>query len=109
VQDDIVPLLKPITLPNGTVTDHVFMPKGTDVSIQTEVMNCARALWGEDAAVFRPSRWMEPLPEGAQAMAGYRHLATFLDGPKVYVRVTVRGCMLRSLRLQMSRSRFRGH
>jgi cytochrome P450 len=59
--------------------------KGTTVAVQMEVMNRSKALWGDDAWEFRPERWLEPLPEGALDVAGYRHLMTFLDGPKVYV------------------------
>jgi cytochrome P450 len=75
----------PITLPNGTATDKIVLTKGTTISIQTEVMNRSQALWGEDAAEFHPGRWLEPLPGGAQAIVGYHHLMTFLDGPKACV------------------------
>jgi cytochrome P450 len=81
----VIPLYTPITLPNGEVTDKLVIAKGTTVGVHEQVLNRSRALWGDDAWEFKPERWLKPegLPSGAQEITGYRHLMTFLDGPKV--------------------------
>jgi hypothetical protein len=82
-KDDVLPLSKPITLADGSVTDQVIIAKGTTVAVNMPVMNRVRELWGDDAHLFRPERWIEGLPARAQEISGYRHLLTFLDGPKM--------------------------
>jgi cytochrome P450 len=77
--DDILPLSKPIMLPDGSVTDKIVIAKGTPVAVNEEVLNRSKALWGEDAWDFRPERWLDGVPERAQEIAGSRH------GPKVFV------------------------
>jgi cytochrome P450 len=67
------------------MTDRIVVAKKTTVSIPIAVINRNKAFWGEDAWDFRPDRWLEPLPAGALEIPGYRHLTSFLDGPKVYV------------------------
>jgi hypothetical protein len=84
-KDDILPLSEPITLPDGSITDKIMIAKGTPVAVNEEVLNRSKALWGEDAWDFRPERWLDGVPKRAQDIAGYRHLMTFLDGPKVFV------------------------
>jgi hypothetical protein len=42
-------------------------------------------VWGEDAWEFRPDRWLEGLPPATEGVSGYKHLLTFLDGPKAWV------------------------
>jgi len=56
--------------------------------ISMECMNRSAAFWGEDAKVFRPSRWLENahgengIPAKAKEIQGHRHLLTFVDGPR---------------------------
>jgi hypothetical protein len=83
-RDDVIPLFAPVVLPGGTRTNRIFVRKGTLVTIEIDIVNRMHALWGEDAWEFRPDRWLKPLPEGAQAIAGYHHLSSFGDGSKVY-------------------------
>jgi cytochrome P450 len=85
MQDDVLPLSAPITLADGTQTTQLVIAQGTDVSMNSELMNRSRALWGDDAGVFRPERWIEGLPVRAQEISGYKHIMTFLDGPKGYI------------------------
>lgn len=42
------------TLPDGT-----FVPKGSQVEYDIYSMGRDRTIWGEDAEVFRPERWLE--------------------------------------------------
>lgn len=63
--------------------------KGTVVIVPMESMNRSAAFWGEDAKIFRPSRWLGDghgrgeVPDKAKEIQGYRHLLTFSDGPKM--------------------------
>jgi cytochrome P450 len=45
----------------------------------------SKAVGCENPREFRYERWFEHLPNGVLEFADYRHLTSFLDGPKVYV------------------------
>jgi cytochrome P450 len=82
IKDDIIPLSAPITLPDGSSTDRIFIAKGQTVTVPLNAVNRARNFWGEDAKEFRPSRWLASDLGKAQELSTYRHLMTFIDGPK---------------------------
>ena len=42
------------------------MPKGTDVVVAIMGANKSKKIWGEDAEEWKPSRWLNPLPESIQ-------------------------------------------
>jgi len=64
-------------------------------------VNRSEAVWGKDAKVFRPERWLagaggekvagaqagavteEGLSDRAREIQGYHHLLTFVDGPRM--------------------------
>ncbi|OJI87451.1 hypothetical protein ASPTUDRAFT_62106 [Aspergillus tubingensis CBS 134.48] len=49
------------TIPVGGGPDGeapVFVPKGTEVYYSVHVMHRSKELWGDDADVFRPERWL---------------------------------------------------
>ena len=51
-------------------------------------MNLATDIWGEDAAVFKPERWLSPMPDSIEEMKGftvYSHLLTFLGGSRACI------------------------
>jgi len=51
---DMKQVLADDVLPNGT-----FVPKGSSVWYTAYGMARSKKIWGEDAAVFRPARWLE--------------------------------------------------
>lgn len=64
----------------GKVIDGVFVPEGTEVTTQAYVVQRDTALYGGDAEVFRPERWLE----SEEAMLGYEACQfTFGMGPRV--------------------------
>lgn len=83
--DDVIPLSAPIRLPNGQMTDQIFVAAGEKVAVPIRVVNRLRSLWGEDAWEFKPERWLndgEGIPAAAKDIQGHRHLVTFIAGPR---------------------------
>ena len=99
IEDDVVPLSEPIRTKSGELADSLTVAKGTLVAISIESMNRSAAIWGEDAKDFQPSRWLEDAPAKAKEIQGYRHLLTFVNGPRACLgknfavtEFKVRGC-----------------
>ena len=88
IEDDVIPLSEPVRTKYGELVDSLTIAKGTLVAISVKSMNRSAMFWGEDAKVFRPSRWLEDahgqngIPAKAKEINGYRHLLTFADGPR---------------------------
>ncbi|KAL4079902.1 cytochrome P450 [Scleroderma yunnanense] len=83
-EDDVIPLSEPVRTRSGELVDSISVAKGTRVGISVAGMNRSSAVWGPDAKVFRPERWLEEdgIPKRAQEIQAYRHLLTFSDGPR---------------------------
>ena len=83
----MIPLSKPVRTTNGDSTDRICIPKGTVIVVPLAALNCSVSMWGPDAKIFRPSRWLAEKegaqPVNAETMHGYRHLMTFGDGPRM--------------------------
>lgn len=58
-----------------------LVPKGTPVIISPWALATSTALWGPDAAEFRPERWLNGEMNGGGASSSYAFL-TFLAGPR---------------------------
>ncbi|KAF9224543.1 cytochrome P450 [Gyrodon lividus] len=88
IEDDVVPLSEPIRTKSGQLVDSLSISKGTFIAISMQSINRSAALWGEDAKVFNPSRWLDDehgqnsIPAKAKEIQGHRHLLTFADGPR---------------------------
>lgn len=83
--DVSLPLSVPVTTAHGEVVDRVHVPAGTVLVLPANALHVAEAVWGGDAKVFEPARWLEGLanvPERAREIQGHRHLLTFIDGPR---------------------------
>lgn len=61
-----------------TLADHVI-PKGTTVIVPIWGVNASPALWGPDAADFRPERWLESPSGGCKSNHAFQ---TFIAGPR---------------------------
>ncbi|KAJ7682538.1 cytochrome P450 [Mycena polygramma] len=86
-KDDVLPLSVPIQTADGQLVDTVFVRKGQWAKLPVECINRSEALWGPDAKIFNPARWLES-DRGvgqyrARELQGHRHLLTFSDGPRV--------------------------
>ncbi|KAA1477772.1 cytochrome P450 [Dentipellis sp. KUC8613] len=83
VADDVIPLSTPIA---GTSITELAIKAGTTVSIPVrDGVNVDPAIWGPDAHVFRPERWLEEggLPESVRSIHALGNILTFGDGPKI--------------------------
>ncbi|KAH7883794.1 cytochrome P450 [Phlebopus sp. FC_14] len=74
-----VPLLEPLP---GTTDLHLIIPKGTVLSMPVNVIHRDKSVWGPDADLFRPERWLH------RSTRNSRDLFAFSLGP--------RGCLGRS-------------
>ncbi|KAF8905718.1 cytochrome P450 [Gymnopilus junonius] len=90
-EDDILLLKEPIKDASGRLTEKIYLPKGTKVIVPNHFLNVDPEIWGPDAAVFNPDRWLnDPLMkleksvDDSSASAKGR-LWTFGEGPRVCV------------------------
>lgn len=85
-EDDVIPVLYPLTTKDGQVVDHIVVKKGQGVSVPIRLLGRSTVFWGEDAKEFKPQRWLDMQEEKnslkAKELSGYRHLLTFSDGPR---------------------------
>ena len=59
MRDAVVPLQFPIKdKKTGSEINEIVVRKGTSVYIGLGATNRSNSLWGEDAAEFKPERWM---------------------------------------------------
>ncbi|KAF9646191.1 cytochrome P450 [Thelephora ganbajun] len=81
-EDDILPLFEPIKTQSGTLTTHVPLPEGTNLVLSLAAYNRNKKIWGNDADVFRPERWLEGKERAGPNIGGYYNLLTFATGPR---------------------------
>ncbi|KAH9929191.1 cytochrome P450 [Fomitopsis serialis] len=87
-QDIVMPLSTPIRGVDGTLINEIPVPEGTIVHIGILASNRNPALWGPDAAEWKPERWLNPLPDvvkDAHIPGVYSHLMTFLGGGRACI------------------------
>ncbi|KAG8218158.1 cytochrome P450 [Butyriboletus roseoflavus] len=86
-EDDVIPLSEPVRTKSGQLIENLPIARGTTLSVPFTAVNLSSDIWGEDAKVFKPSRWLEDdrkngIPAKARDVQGHRHLLTFSDGPR---------------------------
>ncbi|KAK2463019.1 hypothetical protein APHAL10511_004674 [Amanita phalloides] len=82
MEDDTLPLAKPIVDRRGNLLSSISLKKGQVVIIPLSAIHKDKSIWGEDALDFRPERW-ECLPESVNAIPGiWSHLLSFWGGPR---------------------------
>ena len=75
----------PLTLREAACNTTILgqrVPKGTTVVVPTWGINSSVALWGPDAADFKPERWMGPGKAGNGGAESNYAFMTFLHGPR---------------------------
>ncbi|KAJ7054835.1 cytochrome P450 [Mycena amicta] len=80
-RDTVLPLSQSITTTDGHIIDRIPIRKGQLLSVSIFSYQRMKSLWGEDADVFDPSRWIEGrVPQGS-ALGPYANLLAFSSGP----------------------------
>lgn len=81
IQDDVIPLSKPVRQTDGSLVDRIPVPKGQAIIVSIVTYNRRKDIWGDDAEEFKPDRWLN-LPDAVRknGIPG-GHLA-FLAGPR---------------------------
>ncbi|KPI45859.1 Cytochrome 4d1 [Cyphellophora attinorum] len=75
----------PLTLRDAAVNTTIlgqFIPKGTKVILCPWAVNFSKELWGPDAEVFNPERWLAPGQANAGGAQSNYSFLTFLHGPR---------------------------
>lgn len=63
MHDAILPLSKPIKDEFGNLITEIPVSKGTTLQISVYGYNRNKDIWGEDATMWKPERWLKPLPD----------------------------------------------
>ncbi|KAI0819414.1 cytochrome P450 [Trametes gibbosa] len=87
-REAVLPLSTPVRGVNGELITAVPLAKNSRIIADVLSCNLDPALWGADAAEWRPQRWMESLPkevEEAHLPGVYSHLMTFIGGSKACI------------------------
>jgi len=87
-QDIVMPLGTPIRGVDGQMISEIVLPKKTSVVVALRASNTNPALWGDDAHLWKPERWLSPLPERvseARIPGIYSNLMTFLGGGRACI------------------------
>ncbi|KIJ32005.1 hypothetical protein M422DRAFT_36040 [Sphaerobolus stellatus SS14] len=81
-KDGTIPLSEPIKMRNGELTKHVSLKAGQSVIISVTAYNRLKNLWGDDANVWNPDRFLgerlNDLPKNTLGV--YANLSTFSSG-----------------------------
>jgi len=80
IEDDLLPLSKPIVGTSGRVYAQLPVPKGTMVTLSAFGYNMHPDVWGPDAHEFRPERWFEMKEQVESPVGVYGNLSTFSGG-----------------------------
>ncbi|KAI0059756.1 cytochrome P450 [Artomyces pyxidatus] len=70
---------------NIALDNYLFVPQGTTVVVDIIGVNTDPNIWGADADVWKPERWLAPLPgsvSDAHIPAVYSNMLTFLGGAR---------------------------
>ncbi|KAJ7512603.1 cytochrome P450 [Mycena galericulata] len=79
-RDEVLPLSKPIITKSGKTITEIPIPKDMTLIISNNGYNRNRDVFGEDAAVFNPERWLDGTVQAKANLGVYGHLMTFGSG-----------------------------
>ncbi|ESK92566.1 cytochrome p450 [Moniliophthora roreri MCA 2997] len=85
LQDDVIPLSRPIITSDGEVLTSIPIKAGQVFHIPFIGPNVDAQTWGPDATEFRPERWFDPtrVPSSSDAPHGpWVNITSFCDGPR---------------------------
>ncbi|POM62278.1 Cytochrome P450 [Phytophthora palmivora] len=77
----VAPLIGRTATQDVFLSDGTFVPSGTRVVIPTFAVARLQSIWGEDAAEFKPDRWIDPESGKVLIISPFKFLV-FLAGPR---------------------------
>jgi len=81
-KDDVLPLANPITTRSGKVINELPIPKGLRLTLSIYAYQTNEDLWGKDALVYNPDRWLEERDKSGALIGVYANLLSFSAGVK---------------------------
>lgn len=82
-KDAVIPLCRPVRGKNGTPIEKVMVQAGTMVVVGAAAVNRDPLIWGPDAHLWRPERWLEPMltsTTDARLPGVYSNIMSFMGG-----------------------------
>jgi len=84
--DDVIPLLTPIRTKSGQFVTEIPVSKGQSVIASVCAYNRCAEVWGDDAHVFNPRRYLNrERPEGVPSVGVYGDVLTFAAGARACI------------------------
>ncbi|KAJ7103844.1 cytochrome P450 [Mycena epipterygia] len=84
IKDVLIPLTYPIqSTITGEETNQLLIEEGTAVYLGLSAANRSTAIWGPDAAEFKPERWLNRSQHESKLPGAYSGMMSFLSGAKV--------------------------
>lgn len=81
---DDIPLSTPIKTRSGKMISSIHVNPGQIIFLPITAINMNKAVFGDDAAIFRPERWIEGhVGEKSAGVGVYSHLMTFIAGQSI--------------------------
>ncbi|KAI8980581.1 cytochrome P450 [Trametes punicea] len=84
-KDEVIPLTYPITTATGNTVDEIVVPAGTNLHICIPGYNRLPQVWGPDAHLFNPDRFVEHDKMGDTYVGVTSHLMTFGAGSQACI------------------------
>jgi cytochrome P450 len=86
LKNSVLPLSTPIKGVDGREIHDILVPANTDVYVSLQGANRDPLIWGSDALVWKPERWLSPLPPSVRELPGaYANSMTFLCGVRACI------------------------
>ncbi|KAJ7126049.1 cytochrome P450 [Mycena epipterygia] len=84
-RDEVLPLSKPLVTKSGKTITEIPIPKNIILVVSTAGYNRNPDVFGEDAHVFRPERWLDGTVQTSTSLGVYGNLMTFGSGHRACI------------------------
>ncbi|KIJ43541.1 hypothetical protein M422DRAFT_30822 [Sphaerobolus stellatus SS14] len=84
-EDDVLPLWVPTTTNSGKIINKIPVQKGQRITISFAAYHRLTSLWGDDAEIWNPSRFLNPIEPSSGdkiSMGMFSNLLTFSSGER---------------------------